>query len=300
MTSQAAVFAYNVARCLRELDKRKEAIHLLNMVVSKLETSAGSASHVGKRGHRDRNDGGRELRRGCDHSSVNPDGSKEGRHAQPQIIGVHGMHGAHGVHGTAALMPSGNEEVTALCLWMMAVLSVEDCPDERGRIRALSLLHGASTAVKQAMHQLQSPDGHDGDATGQPSIGDNRRKLQLLYKRIQDEARSLYEPLDVLEANFAGVSGSDGSNDGRSAGHPGTLYDEAIDPTPLDWRDVLTPMRRKRWEDKQRSHHFISPRKRNASDRSSTLRNGRLERRTSSTRLVGPHRQSSSELSVAI
>ena len=72
----------------------------------------------------------------------------------------------------------GENEITALCLWYLAVYTVESSPNERGRIRALQLLHEASKALR---------------ATALPLLPESNSEEML--QCIEDEARELCSPL---------------------------------------------------------------------------------------------------------
>lgn len=54
-----------------------------------------------------------------------------------------------------------NEEGLALCLWWMAVYFVESSPTERGRIRALSLLHASSESLQLAFRKSSCTKNFD-------------------------------------------------------------------------------------------------------------------------------------------
>ena len=74
------------------------------------------------------------------------------------------------------------EQTLVLGLWLMAVLTVEQSPDERGRIRALSLLHGASDAIRRCLEMDLDP------AT--------RVVCLEVYDCIEHEAKVLFQPMD--------------------------------------------------------------------------------------------------------
>lgn len=76
------------------------------------------------------------------------------------------------------------EQTTVVCLWMMAGLTVELSPDERGRGRATSLLHTASLTLQRIMKENGK------------SLDDHTCMIFLdLYNRIEREALDLFEPV---------------------------------------------------------------------------------------------------------
>jgi hypothetical protein len=104
-------------------------------------------------------------------------------------------------------------QIFVLGLWLTATFTVEQSPDERGRIRALSLLHGASDALRHALRYVDEMD--------------EAARLVFLdvYECIDDEARALFDPMRLVhEDNSPKVAAEDLTRDG--------------------W---LTAMRRKRW-----------------------------------------------------
>ena len=79
------------------------------------------------------------------------------------------------------------QEATALRLWYMAAYAVESCPDERGRIRALSLLHASSETLQERLKEAES-------TSDKSTIV---RAIELL-ECVEDEARALFAPLDAM------------------------------------------------------------------------------------------------------
>eukprot|EP00934_Nitzschia_sp_Nitz4_P001227 Nitzschia sp. Nitz4//scaffold11_size288233//66962//73286//NITZ4_000748-RA/size288233-processed-gene-0.147-mRNA-1//1//CDS//3329533996//1227//frame0 len=110
-----------------------------------------------------------------------------------------------------------NEQTLVAALWTMAVLTVEHSPDERGRIRALSLLHAASEALRRCLEQT-------------PPLDPETRNVCLdLYECIEDEARVLYEPMQLVDV-------------------PGGIPELLLNRSAVAkmTHDVWTPMRRRR------------------------------------------------------
>jgi hypothetical protein len=79
------------------------------------------------------------------------------------------------------------QEATALRLWYMAAYAVESCPDERGRIRALSLLHASSEALQERLREVESIS----------EKSTSNRAIELL-NCVEDEARALFAPLHAM------------------------------------------------------------------------------------------------------
>ncbi len=129
----------------------------------------------------------------------------------------------------AQLHNSQREQTAVLCFWMMAVLTVEQSPDERGRNRALSLLHTASLTLQRSL-------GTDLDAQ-------TRLVFLDLYQRVEEEAMELFEPLQHIPLPEL----DDTTDDGM-------IYkgESLTDRKKASW-EVMTPMREKRV--------WISPRK---------------------------------------
>ena len=98
------------------------------------------------------------------------------------------------------------EQSMALCLWLMAILAVEDSPDERGRMRALSMLHAASEA-------LQSIVSYSRDKTKPPTDQFNTaskikaltysQSCHALLLLIEEEAKELLTAVENAVADAA-------------------------------------------------------------------------------------------------
>ena len=109
------------------------------------------------------------------------------------------------------------------CLWMMAALTVEQSPDERGRMRALNLLHSASKALRRVLGRTEGMD----DVT--------RRTCLELYECVEEEARLLFEPIPLIDI-------------------PREEREEDR-PSETERWNVLTPMRKTRWQ----AQHWKDP-----------------------------------------
>ena len=93
---------------------------------------------------------------------------------------------------------SGRGQSTALCLWHLAVYFMEANPNERGRIRALNLLHASSESLRRVLKDDES--GHCR----------NRCALEML-QCVEDEARELFKPLKAaIESNPSYKDTNDG------------------------------------------------------------------------------------------
>lgn len=192
----AAASAYSLARCLRELGKVDKALQVLSSVASSL----GNPSDSGTKKP----------------AALNSNGKHEEHLSTLTFLPPNSRTGGRGAH--IRLEVSSKVQSTVLCLWMTAVFSVEQIPDERGRFRALGLLRDASRVLQHALDQAGE-------------IDDSSREILLeLYECVEHEASSLFEPLERMQ------SASD------------LMHEKTTKPQHNIW-DVLTPMRRKRWEE---------------------------------------------------
>jgi hypothetical protein len=123
--------AYGLARCLREFEETETALELLALVVS-----ASGPPKEPTRGH-------------CIQDEIYQDERFTPRflpsRRPPQTIAMH----------CAAPYKCIS---TALCLWLMAVLSLDSSPNEKGRERAFSYLHAASVSLQTALKVEDSGD----------------------------------------------------------------------------------------------------------------------------------------------
>eukprot|EP00541_Cyclophora_tenuis_P011605 CAMPEP_0116542046 /NCGR_PEP_ID=MMETSP0397-20121206/806_1 /TAXON_ID=216820 /ORGANISM="Cyclophora tenuis, Strain ECT3854" /LENGTH=403 /DNA_ID=CAMNT_0004066027 /DNA_START=129 /DNA_END=1340 /DNA_ORIENTATION=- len=79
-----------------------------------------------------------------------------------------------------------DHQVNALCLWSLAVYSVEMNPSERGRIRALSLLHDSADAIRKAIEEANRSSSQQAE-------------LKDMMVRVESEAKELFQPLQAAE-----------------------------------------------------------------------------------------------------
>jgi hypothetical protein len=198
----AASAACSVARCLREVDKLDQAIAILETLASCLEQKIDL-----------------ELGEEAKHDNMDPINAS----SKPQINAAEW----------------DQEQTRVHCLWMLAVMTVEKSPDERGRQRALSLLHTSSLALR---HVLNSHNMKENSEV--------RKACLDLYRTIEDEAEALFSPLEQLEIPKDFVPKSLKSKQSLSI----TTSNVTGRRQKASW-EVLTPMREKR--DKE----WSSPRK---------------------------------------
>ena len=147
--------AYGVARCLRGLGRFKEATGILSTLASCLQESNSShgTSLATSRKHGDRR-----------FMFLHPDTERR----------------------SIAMQNLAKEQCLVMCVWQLAVLTVEQSPDECGRVKALSLLHSASKALRRLL------DGVD-------DMDENTREVCLeLYECVEQEARNLFEPVRAI------------------------------------------------------------------------------------------------------
>ena len=197
--------AYGVARCLRELGYREKALQILSSLVSALgqqEAKLGSIRNY-KQVHRHERDKERGI----------GDQNEE----EPNSISLSFVPNLGGASRSLLLTQSNRrrgrrEQSMALCLWLMAIFSVEEHPNERGRMRALSLLHAASEALQRVVtHPSKPPVSHRTGSsravTKSTSLGwrplSYQETCMELLLRIEREAKDLLEPLEVAAAEAA-------------------------------------------------------------------------------------------------
>jgi len=151
--------ACGLCRCLRELDKLDQAISILSAIASALNTKPTKW----------------ELSVCYQESIALPSASFLPPASRSRTNALQNQ------------LRSESELSAARCLWYLAVYSVERNPDERGRIRALSLLHASSESLRRALKN--------------PSIGNEENRLRALeiLRCVEVEATALFEPLKAAE-----------------------------------------------------------------------------------------------------
>jgi hypothetical protein len=190
----SACAAYSLARCLRELGRGDDALKILELVASCLERKLDE-EEVTKKAQSEESDSNYKTKVTTPQqfpvtSSIcflPPTHRRNSPHRfSPSLFGSSSSSTA-----TATTMPKTQhdilirEQTAVLCLWMMAVMTVEQSPDERGRNRALSLLHTASLTIQRSLVHT------DSDA-------ETRTALLDLYQRVEEEAIELFEPLQGI------------------------------------------------------------------------------------------------------
>ena len=176
--------AYGMARCLRELGKRRKALKILSSVVSAL------GRQVVKSGGSDGNGNDDDSGARCEVSlSFLPYRDTSLRRLC--------------LTNNVAYRPR-QDYSTALLLWLMAVVSVEDQQNERGRMRALSLLHAASETLRAGIANIRQDANSRSNI--HPAYGGTLSYDQIceeLLSRVEEEAKDLLEPLADAAAGAA-------------------------------------------------------------------------------------------------
>lgn len=159
-----AAAAFAVARCYRELGKRQVAIGILTSVVNSFNNDPAT----------------------FDASSDNL--TSPPNLPLPMICFFSQNHFV--TFGDALVSEGrvGGEQILSQCLWLLAVLFVETNQNERGRIRALSLLHAASEALQRALGYT------DRDSPTSKSC------LSMLHM-VENEAKEIFAPLEAAVGN---------------------------------------------------------------------------------------------------
>lgn len=161
--------AYGLARCLREFGETEKALQLLLLVVSYTDRTTvdsdakePTASSAGPAG---------ETEIGDD--------SKDDLTVLPRFLPFSLSSKTVSDKTRAAKHTS-----SALCLWLMAILSLDQSPNEEGRERAFSYLHAASVSLQSALNIVSVVED---EATKTMCI----RFLAM----IEDEAMQISEPI---------------------------------------------------------------------------------------------------------
>ena len=152
--------AYGIARCLREFGETEKALELLTLVVSfskpvPEEETKESAVEARK------------------------DETKEPTAPSflPRSLFIRSQMVSNGVRGN-------KDTSAALCLWLMAILSLDQSPNEEGRERAFSYLHAASVSLQTALNKVSDADDEE---TKEMCVG--------FLAMIEDEAMQISEPM---------------------------------------------------------------------------------------------------------
>ncbi|KAL3912235.1 MAG: hypothetical protein SGARI_001266, partial [Bacillariaceae sp.] len=132
------------------------------------------------------------------------------------------------------------EQARVNCLWMLAVMTVEKSPDERGRQRALSLLHTSSLALQGILNSSDVMENSD-----------IYKECRDWHRIVEDEALELFAPLEEVNIPKNWMPKSSRSKPSLSIS---TTSNPSGRRKKASW-EVLTPMR------EQRAQQWSSPRK---------------------------------------
>jgi len=216
----AASAAYSVARCLRELGKLDQALKILETLASCLEQKLDLELMAAKTGTKE-----------PESYSQRPTAPTSNLSFLPR----------HKRHVSSPQITYRQEQTSVLCFWMMAVLTVEHSPDERGRSRALSLLHTASMTLQRALANAD--------------MDDQTRVVCLdLYAKVEAEALDIFEPLQNIPIPDSQIFGTTMVGQDRSGGEKGYRQKKA------PW-EIVTPMREKRQWTSPREKRFADSNK---------------------------------------
>ena len=155
--------AYGIARCLREFGETDKALELLTIVVSFSRNNPDNDTNVVSN---ERNE---------------TDGNAKGASKTPNFL-PRSLFLRSPVISNKALV--SRDTSAALCLWLMAILSLDDSPNEEGRERAFSFLHAASVSLQVALNKIT-------DADDEESKGMCLEFLAI----IEEEAMHISEPM---------------------------------------------------------------------------------------------------------
>jgi hypothetical protein len=177
----AASITLSIARCLRELGKLNQALRILETLASCLEQKVDEILATAK-----------ATSFGSDQNSIQLNHYRSSSSSMDRLTFISLRHVPISAFASASpslqVITCEREQTTVLCLWMMAVLTVEQNPDEGGRCRALSLLHTASLTLQRALHM---PANY---------LDDRTRMIFLdLYDQIEGEALDIFEPLEAIQ-----------------------------------------------------------------------------------------------------
>ena len=161
----AAATVYSIARCLREMGRVSEALKVLGLLTTCLQKPS--------------------------RSNETDDEHNESYHIyEASTFLSPRSNGKATLKSGFPLSHFRKEQTLVLCLWMTAVLTVEDSPDERGRARALSLLHKASDTLRHLLEHASTMDEQ------------SKRVCFELYDCVEQEARILFQPLQSMDTSL--------------------------------------------------------------------------------------------------
>jgi hypothetical protein len=160
--------AYGVARCLREFGKTEKALQLLALTVSFKDDSVVEPN-INKSATRSPSPSKEKINIVSNEHSV----------PVPRFLPV-----AASFNSVSDKLKTPKLLSSALCLWLMAVLSIDRSRNEEGREQAFGYLHAASVALQASLSELSHIEN---DSTKAICI----RFLAM----IEDEAEQIAEPI---------------------------------------------------------------------------------------------------------
>jgi hypothetical protein len=159
---------FGVARCLREFGETENALKLLSIVVS-------FRRNIDEKSNSDwsRTDTLEESQGGDDKIAKNHP------NPAPRFLPVSTI---SNIGTEVELIPKSM--LSALCLWLMSILSVDQKGDEEGRERAFGYLHAASVLLQDSLHKTSD------------ICDDAARAMCIRFlSMIEDEAELISEPM---------------------------------------------------------------------------------------------------------
>jgi hypothetical protein len=161
---------YGLARCLRELDETDKALKLLSLFVS---YSGNHASAITA------NTSENLTTSSIDNVPVEVNKTNQSLAKVPRFLPISAQLKTIGEKSRLYNLMS-----SALCLWLMAILSVDHKRTEEGRERAFGCLHAASISLQDSLHNASD---NEEQAT--------RAMCIRFLAMIEDEAEQISEPL---------------------------------------------------------------------------------------------------------
>jgi len=154
--------AYGIARCLREFGESEKALELLTIVVSFSKSAP--------------DDEAKEL------AAVTEQEKEESKDPSARVFLPQALHLRSSTVSSKTLV--SKDTSAALCLWLMAILSLDQAPNEEGRERAFSFLHAASVSLQTALNKVTDADDEE-----------TKGMCVEFLSMIEDEAQQISEPL---------------------------------------------------------------------------------------------------------
>lgn len=159
--------AYGLARCLREFGETEKAFQLLSMIISYSERTMAESGAKKSVADFECETKIAEETNGATTASLT---------FLPHLLNTK--------NAFRDRTRASQHTSSALCLWLMAILALDQSPNEEGRERAFSYLHAASVSLQSAMNMIADVDD---EATKAMCI----RFLAM----IEDEAGQISEPI---------------------------------------------------------------------------------------------------------